>query len=39
MKIERNGSGKKYKKCYLTLERKPIQMFSILSDLHPNHYH
>lgn len=38
MKIERNslctcGSGKKYKKCCLTLERKPIQVFSVLSDM------
>lgn len=37
MKIERNslcsfGSGKKYKKCCLTLERKPTQVFSMLSD-------
>lgn len=39
MKIERNslctcGSGKKYKKCCLTSERKPIQVFSEPSDLH-----
>jgi tetratricopeptide (TPR) repeat protein len=38
MKIERNslctcGSGKKYKKCCLTLERKPLQTFSVLSDM------
>src|ERR1700722_747351 len=38
MKIERNslcfcGSGKKYKKCCLTLERKPMQVFSVLSDM------
>lgn len=38
MKIERNslctcGSGKKYKKCCLTLERKPTQVFSALSDM------
>jgi tetratricopeptide (TPR) repeat protein len=36
MKIERNSlcsckSGKKYKKCCLILERKPIQVFSVLS--------
>jgi len=38
MRIERNslctcGSGKKYKKCCLILERKPIQVFSVLSDM------
>lgn len=38
MKIERNslctcGSGKKYKKCCLTLERKPIQELSVFFDM------
>lgn len=38
MKVERNslctcGSGKKYKKCCLTLERKPVQVFSVLSNM------
>ncbi|MBS0624685.1 MAG: tetratricopeptide repeat protein [Verrucomicrobia bacterium] len=39
MKIERNsqctcGSGKKYKKCCLMSERKPIQVVEIFSEMH-----